>query len=168
MTYRPQSLSKRANKVCFLCAAAAVLLFAASAFVARFEFAYQLTALILAVASVEIYMKYVGSDYVYEAAEASLKVYKITGKKSICVCSLDYEGSVTRVIPAEEYSANKSAYPKVNFCVNYEKNMFPKNYYVYMFEFNGKRSLMKFEPDEAFVNYVNPKIDSALNSKKEN
>lgn len=29
--------------------------------------------------------------------------------------------------------------------------MFPKNVYYYLFEFNGKNGMIKFEPDDAFL-----------------
>lgn len=167
MTFRPQSKNKKPHILAIGSAVLAVVLFLASAFVPKFNFYYQASALILAVASLEIYMKYVGSDYVYDAGERQLKVYKVTGKKSICVCSLDYDESVTCIMKREEYEKDKEKYPKVNFNVNYAKNIFPKDYYVYMFSFNGKKSLMKFEPDEVFVNYANLFIDKALKNKEE-
>lgn len=167
MTYRPASNSKTAKNICFTGAITAVILFLVSGYVSRFAFVYQITALVLAVVSVEMYMKYVGSDYVYEAADKSLKVYKVTGKKSLCVCSLDYEESLSRVISSDKYLSQKEKYPKTNFNINYAKNLSPKQYSVYFFEFNGKKSMMKFEPDKIFTDYVNEKIDNAMKNKDE-
>lgn len=162
MTYRPKSSSKKAYILSFASAIFAIILFATSAFVSRFNGLYQITALILAMYSVQVYLKYIASDYIYEAAGNSFKIYKITGKKSICVCSLDYEGSLSQVIPFSQYKSSKGDYPKYAFSVNYNKNIRPDNLYVYMFEFNSKVSLMKFEPDDVFVEYINNKIDAAL------
>ena len=165
MTYRPRASSDKTKRLCVVFAFFAVVLFAVSGFVQSFVFLYQITALILAVVSVEIYMKYVGSDYVYEAADSALKIYKVTGKKSLCVCSLDYAESLTKVIDSAEYLKNKQKYPKTNFNVNYAKNLNPDTFCVYFFEFNGKKSMMKFEPDKEFVTYVNQKIETALQNK---
>lgn len=167
MTYRPASNSKTAKSICCIGAATAVILFFASSYVSRFAFVYQLTALMFAVVCVEMYIKYVGSDYVYEATDKSLKIYKVTGKKSLCVCSLSYEASLSRVISSDEYLSHKDKYPKTNFNVNYAKNLAPNNYSVYFFEFNGKKSMMKFEPDKIFTDYVNEKIDNAMKNKDE-
>ena len=167
MTYRPASDSKTEKNICLICALTAVVLFFVSGFVSRFAFGYQITALFIAVVSVEMYMKYVGSDYVYEASDKSLKVYKINGKKSLCVCSLDYAASLSRVVSSDEYLGNKDKYPKTNFNVNFAKNLAPKKYCVYFFEFNEKKSMMKFEPDKAFADYVNEKIDNAMKNKDE-
>ena len=38
---------------------------------------------------------------------------------------------------------------------------------MYFFEFNGKKSMMKFEPDKVFTDYVNEKIDNAMKNKDE-
>ena len=109
-----------------------------------------------------MYMKYVASDYIYEACDESFRVYKVTGKKSICVCSLDYDMSLSLAVTNKEYEADKSSYPTSAFNVNFAKNLAPKNYYVYFFRFNGKISMMKFEPDEIFCTYLNEKITNAV------
>ncbi len=167
MTFRPKAYGKKEKLLSLALAVGAIILFALSGVVSRFNGIYQITSILFAVVSLEVYMKYVGSDYVYEAAETSLKVYKITGKKSICVCSLDYEMSLSPVIPSEEYEADKASFPKTAFNVNYAKNLSPKSYHVYFFEFNGKKSMMKFEPDKEFCAYVNEKIANALENRAE-
>ncbi len=167
MTYRPKSKSNKEKILAVTAAATAILLFAISGFVNSFSGLYQLSAIIFAITSIEMYMKYVGSDYVYEATESSLKIYKITGKKSICVCSLDYEMSLSLVVSSKEYLANKEKYPKTNFNVNYAKNLSPENYSVYFFWFNDKKCMAKFEPDDVFTQYVNEKINKALSEKEE-
>ncbi len=151
----------------FIGAITAIILFALSGFVNKFEIVYQLSSLIIAMISVQLYIKYVGSDYVYEATDKELKIYKINGKKSICVCCLDYEGSLTNVIDSREFFENKQNYKKYNFCVNYMKNINPQNYFVYMFEFNSKITLMKFEPDEVFVTFLNSNLKKVLENKEE-
>lgn len=164
MTYRPRNTSNREKILALVTAVAAILLFAIGGFVEYLPGVYQVTAIIMAITSIQLYMKYVGSDYVYEASEKSLKVHKITGKKSICVCSLDYEMSLSYVVSGKEYLKDKSKYPKTDFNVNYAKNLAPENYSVYFFLFNDKKCMAKFEPDEIFTEYVNEKIRIALNN----
>ncbi len=163
MTYRPKTLDNKPKVISLCLAAAAVVMFVFSAYAPSFVAAYQLTALILAVVSLEMYVKYVGSDYVYEAAESSLKVYRVNGKKSTCLCSLDYSQSLSEIVSSKEYLTNKQKFPKTNFNLNYAKNLNPASFYVYFFEFNGKKSMIKFEPDEIFVKYANDKINSSKN-----
>lgn len=167
MTYRPKNIGNKEKILAIITAVAAIILFALGGFVKYAPGLYQITAIILAIVSLEIYMKYVGSDYVYEAGESSLKIHKITGKKSICVCSLDYEMSLSEIISSEEYLKNKNKYPSYNFSVNYAKNLAPEKYSVYFFYFNEKKCMAKFEPDEIFTEYVNQKIKAALENKDE-
>ena len=161
MTFRPKSNTKKESIIAILSAVVAVLLFIVSGIVPTLVIVYQISAFMLAIASIEIYIKYVASDYVYEAADDAFKVYKITGKKSICVSSLDYEMSLTHVISNTEYEEKKNELPKSNFNVNLCKNLAPENYCVYFFDFNGKKSMMKFEPDSVFTEYMNEKISKA-------
>ncbi len=161
MTYKPVSKSKKEKIIALLCALAAASLIIASGIINRFGGLYQISAIILGVVSIEFYLKYVGSDYIYDAADDYFKVYKITGKRSICVSSLDYEMSLSHVVSVKEYNENKDKFPVTNFNVNLCKNLAPEDYCVYFFEFNGKKCMMKFEPDEAFSNYINNKISDA-------
>ncbi len=167
MTYRPKSTSNKEKILALACAIVAIVLFTLGSFVEFFPALYQITAIILAVVSVELYMKYVGSDYIYEAEESSLKIYKITGKKSICVCSLDYEMSLSEIVTCDEYLKNKDKYPKYNFNVNYAKNLAPEKYSVYFFVFKDKKCMAKLEPDEVFSEYVNKKIRAALENNNQ-
>ena len=167
MKSSPKSNNKKEKLLTLIMAIAAVILYVSTAFVQRFVVLYQLSALILAVLSVELYLKYVFSNYIYEATETSLDIYKISGKKSICVASLGYEMSMTQIIPADKFLADKSEYPKTNFNVNYCKNLFPDEYCVYFFEFNGKNSMLKFEPDKEFVEYVNKLIAESVTDEDE-
>ncbi|MBE6681511.1 MAG: hypothetical protein E7600_04405 [Ruminococcaceae bacterium] len=161
MTFRPSSKSKKEKILSISLAVAAVILFLVSGLVNRLVVVYQLTAFVCGILSIEMYLKYVGSSYIYEAAEDSFKVYKVTGKKSICVSSLDYEMSLSHVVSKEEYEERKDSFPKTNFNVNLCKNFAPDSYYLYFFEFNGKKSMMKFEPDQMFADYLNDKISAA-------
>lgn len=162
MTYRPKNISNKEKILALVTAAAAIVLFVVGGFTEYFPGLYQISAIIMGIVSIELYMKYVGSDYVYEASENSLRIYKITGKKSICVCSLDYEMSLSEIVTADKYLEEKSKYPKYDFNVNYCKNLSPDKYCVYFFWFKEKRCMAKFEPDEVFVQYVNEKIRAAL------
>lgn len=158
MTCRPFSKNKKEKVFFVLCAVLCILLFVLSSVVSRFVALYQLSAIVVAVVGIEIFMKFVASDYVYEATETCLKIHKITGKKSICVASLDYNNSYSLVMTNEEYKENKGKYPKITYNINYAKNMSPSEFCVYIFDFNGKNVLLKFEPDKVFCDFVNEKI----------
>lgn len=167
MTFRPTLNSNKEKFLSLLLAICAVILILLSGVVKYFAGVYQLTALVLAVISIQIYMKYVGSDYIYSAEEDAFKIYKVTGKRSICVCSLDYDMSLTEVIPFGVYTKNKDDFPKSEKYVNFTKNMTSGVYSVYFFEFRGKSTMMKFEPDIVFSDTLNEKIRIATSTEDE-
>ncbi len=158
MTFRPVSKNKKEKVFFIMSAILCILLFVLSSVVSRFVVLYQISAIVIAVVSIEIFMKFVASDYVYEATETCLKIYKIIGKKSICVASLDYNNSYSLVMTNDEYKETKEKYPKITYNINYAKNISPRDFCVYIFDFNGKNVLLKFEPDKVFCDFVNRRI----------
>ncbi len=166
MRYNPLKKDNKAVTLTVISAVFAVILFATSAFVNSFVLLYQASALVLAVVSLQIYLKYVASDYVYEATDTDLKIYRVNGKKSICVASLSYECSKSSVMTEKYFFENRKSLPKYSYTVNYAKNIAPKTYSLYLFDFNGKTVRMKFEPDDVFTAFVNSKIENSLAQNK--
>ena len=145
---------------------ATVALFFFSSQLELYRWVYQLVGLIFAIIGVTVFLNNVQSDYFYKVDDRNINVYRITGTKSVCVCSLSLEESLSEVVTAEYFYKNKSEFPKNKLAVNYCKNIFPKEYSLYFFNFNGKVNRMKFEPDEIFTNYMNEKIKLALANKE--
>ena len=166
MEYRPKRKNFKAAVLAASAACFAVMLFAISGYVSSVRWAYQLAGLILAIIGVQTYIINVQSDYVYKADTTDIKVYRVTGSKSLCVCSLSYEESLSEVVTHSYYKAHKKEFKKNKLAVNYCKNIFPEDYSLYFFNFNGKVNRMKFEPDEIFTNYMNEKIKLALANKE--
>ncbi|MBR4979374.1 MAG: hypothetical protein IKX77_02365 [Clostridia bacterium] len=166
MTYKPTSKDKTAVFLSLILAFACIFLLYFSSVFAVYPMIFQIIALFFAVFALQIYLKYIYSNYVYEACENDLKIYRISGKKSICVCSLSYEESTSKVFSSEYYETHKSELPKVRISTNFCKNIFPKDYYLYYFNFNSKQASLKFEPDEIFVKFLNEKIENALLRKE--
>lgn len=167
MTYRPKETSKAARLTAFIAVALAAGLFYASAVVKNYPFAYQFAAIVLMIAGVEVLVKYVLSDHVYEAADKDLKIYRVMGKKSVCIASLAYEESLCEVVASNDYQAKKDRFPKTQIVVNACKNVFPQSYSLYFFNFNGRNAVLKFEPDALFAAYLDDKIRAALAAKED-
>lgn len=166
MTYQPQRTNFHAAFIAGVTLTLAVALFAVSGTAAAYAWAYQLIGLILAVVGVQTFVTNIQSDYLYKADENDIKVYRITGKKSLCVCSLNYEESIGFVTKSEYFLAHPKEFPKNQLAVNYCKNIAPSEYALYFFNFNGKVNRMKFEPDDEFIKYANKKIAEALERKE--
>lgn len=162
MDYRPKRKDFKAAMLSGFCMTAAVALFFLSSRFDSYRWVYQLTGLILAIVGVTVFLTNVQSDYIYKVDDRNINVYRVTGKNSLCVCSLSLEESLSEIVTAKQFKENKGDFPKNNLAVNYCKNIFPKEYSLYFFNFNGKVNRMKFEPDEIFTNYMNERIKLAL------
>lgn len=86
MTYRPKKNSRKASGLALAAAIVSVLCFCFSPYLPA-PVVYQLAGLVLAVVALQIYMKFVQSDYEYRVTANDLEIYKLTGKKSTPVCS---------------------------------------------------------------------------------
>ena len=167
MTYTPSAQNKKAAILTVLFAVAAVAMFLTAGVVTKYRFAYQITGIVSAIIGVELYLKYVMANYVYEAADDSLRVFRITGTKRECVCSLAYSESLMEIIPQSAVLQSPKAFPKTKLATNVCKNLYPERAFLYYFRFNGKNAVLKFEPDDAFVAYTNRKIADALQKNED-
>lgn len=94
------------------------------------------------------------SESVYGENTADFTVIKIQGKKSKTVCRLSLETAVA-VIPKIKLSALEAKYGAIERKFNYRVNLFANDneIYYYIFEFNGKYSVIEFEADKAFIGH---------------
>ena len=166
MDYRPSRKDFKAALVAGFSLTLAIALFFISSNFHSYRWVSQLVGLVSAIIGVSVFFTNVQSDYIYKADENDIKVYRVTGKNSLCVCSLSYEESLSEVVTSKHFTEHKSEFPKNKLAVNYCKNIFPREYSLYFFNFNGKVNRMKFEPDSIFTNYMNEKIRLALANKE--
>lgn len=160
MTYRPKKNSRKASGLALAAAIVSVLCFCCSPYLPA-PVVYQLAGLVLAVVALQIYMKFVQSDYEYRVTANDLEIYKLTGKKSMPVCSVALSESVTGVMSADYAAKHTNALPRHAISLNFCKNILSEDYALYFFNFNGKIARLKFEPDEAFASCVNKYIAAA-------
>lgn len=166
MTFRPKQKNYKSVFISAFCAAFSVAAFYISSLVDRFMIIYQLFAIVTAVVAIQVFLKYIQCDYVYKLGDHELEIFKVTGNNSVCVCSLSYEESLKTAVTNKHYKENKKDFPTSKILINYCKNIFPDEYCLYFFNFNGKVSELKFEPDEIFVNAFNEKITAALSRRE--
>lgn len=161
MTYRPRATDKRATILTVFALCGAVFCFLFSGAVEQLVVLYQLGGFVLALVGIQLYLKFVQCEYVYEVTDNDLKIHRVIGKKTSCVCSMALEESVTGVLGLAYAEKQKAAIPKFQISLNYCKNVFSDDYALYFFNFNGRIARLKFEPDEAFAACVNQKITDA-------
>ncbi len=161
MTYRPAPTDRRASILAVISLVASVCFFLFSGAASQAVVLYQLSGLVLALIGIQIYLKFVQCDYVYEVTDNDLKIHKIVGTKTTCICSMALEESLTGVLGMSYLEKHKALLPKYAISLNYCKNIFSESYAYYFFNFNGRVARLKFEPNDAFAAHINKKINDA-------
>ncbi len=108
-------------------------------------------------------IRYSLADMEYELSADTLSIIKTVGRRRTIMGALDLSMTVA-LVTKEEYKKNKQKYGKINHYFNYRQNPFGDGM-VYIFEFNGNRAMLKFEPNAPFAAKLQEAID---NCKKNN
>ena len=109
-------------------------------------------------------VRFVLSEYEYTVDGENFTVTRITGKKRTDMCCVSLATAI-KVMPKKEYAELPAAEKAI---VKYAMNQNIKaESKVFLFEFNGKRAMVEFEPNEAFAAIVQNQIDEAKKRAEE-
>lgn len=157
--YIPPKTNRAGFIVSLLLFTIAAVCFGFSAAGLGYRLVMQLICFCCLIIGIQITTRYVLCSYEYilnmpdtdvEDISGSIEFVKIQGQKRTTACSLSVStaiGLIPRIDEAEIVKNYGKIERKLNFC----NNMFPLNPYYYVFEFNGKKSILVFEPDEYFL-----------------
>ena len=105
------------------------------------------------------------TEYEYGASPECFSVVKILGSRRTEVCNIDlstaiglYKESDYEHLPASEKGRTKYSLTQ-NICA--------RDVYVFLCEFNGQRTMIRFEPNGAFVAILRDYIEAALSAEGE-
>ena len=103
-------------------------------------------------------IRHVLSEYEYSVDGENFTVTRFTGKRSTVVCCLNLSTAI-EVYKKSDYAA----LPKQEKAIlKYSLNQNIKaDSYVFLCEFNGKRAMVEFEPNEIFVKIMRDQIENA-------
>ncbi len=171
MKYSPEGDKRKALSACLIMLALTVVSVVMSANNVFAPWVSQLAMVVFAVCTLQIYLKYILSEYIYAFNHKQLCIDKIVGKRIVPLGALDLSLSISNVMKMSEYKVRCGEFPKVEMRLGYCKTMLLKDPYVYIFEFNGKVAMLCFEPSEEFASALNFAIDykkGTLNSDDTN
>ena len=161
MKYSPEGDKRRALTACLIMLALTALSVALSAGKVFAPWISQLAMVVFAVCALQIYLKYILSDYVYAFNHTQFCIDKIVGKRIVPLGALDLTMSISHVMKMSEYKEISDEFPKVEMRLGYCKTMGLKDPYVYIFKFNDKVAMLCFEPSDKFASALNFAIDYA-------
>ena len=135
----------------------AVMLFVSGALPA-YGSVVRLAAFLAICVTIMLMVRYSLSEYEYEADGESFSVTRITGRRRTVMCCLNL-ATAQKLLPKKEYRelpASERAIIKYSLCQNIRADS-----YVFLCDFNGRRTMVEFEPNEAFVKILRDQMDKA-------
>ncbi len=99
------------------------------------------------------------TEYEYGVSPECFSVVKILGSRRTEVCNIDLFTAVG-VYKESDYE-KLSAAEKGRIKYSLTQNICAQNVYVFLCEFNGQRTMIRFEPNEAFVAILRDYINEA-------
>ncbi len=110
------------------------------------------------VSSLLFIMRYGMTEMEYTVDGTDFSVTKTVGSKKTVVCNINLESAIG-VYEKNEYNhlpASEKGIIKYNLCQNFRAESF-----VLLFDFNGKRAMVEFEPNNTFVGILKTAIENA-------
>jgi len=168
-TYRyiPKKETKNAAFLAGMFIFATAALWVISVFIHRFKIIYELSGVVTAMAAVQVTTRFIISGYIYILDKTDFIVVRADGKKSARVCDINLDAAIGISEKNKKFADIKKQFGKIKVRMNFCQNLFSDKSYSYIFEFNGKKTLIKFECDENFIAEMKKRIEYAKSGDKD-
>jgi len=130
-------------------------------FIHNFRLIYQLSGVVTATIAVQITTRFIISGYIYILDKTDFIIVRANGKKSVRVCNISLETAVGISESNKKFAEIEKQFGKIDARLNYCQNLFPDKTYSYIFDFNDKKTLIKFECDKFFIAEMKRRIEYA-------
>lgn len=155
---KPERSVFQTRVLLFCCVLVTLSLFFVSTVVKSYSAFIEFCGFAALMVSILLVVRYPLTEFEYAVDETGFAVTKIIGNRRQVVCniSLDtaialYDKQTYKNLPREEKAI-------IKYSLN--QNMVAKSY-VFLCDFNGKRTMVEFEPNDEFVYIVKNAIDNA-------
>ncbi len=162
---KPERSVFQTRVLLFTCVFVTLLLFFVSTVVKSYSAFIEFCGFAALMLSILLVVRYPLTEFEYAVDETGFAVTKIIGNRRQTVCNLAldtaialYDKQTYKNLPREEKAI-------IKYSLN--QNMVAKSY-VFVCIFNGKRTMVEFEPNEEFVSIVRKAIDNANKYGNEN
>lgn len=156
---------RNANQVMILLSVSVIVtsgLFLLSTLIPVYSSLVRLSGLISLMVSILLNVRYSLTEFEYSVANGNFTVTKITGNRRQHVCCVALETAID-IMPKRDYEHLPSAEKGI---IKYSLNQNMKaDSYVFLCNFNGKRAMIEFEPNDAFVSIIKREISIYKNEE---
>lgn len=125
----------------------------------------QLIMLLCGAVCVYVMIRYALTDYVYVFSDTEpykIEIVKISGQLPKTLAVIDMKGS-DHLLPYEKGAKIPETIGKIAKKENFCSNMFPKQRYLYVFEYDGAKVACKLEMDEKVAAFIQNRLNDLRN-----
>ncbi len=166
MRYSPKNENTRPLMITILLTVIAVFSILFAGHFQNLKWLFQLSFLCFATAAIQIFMKYVLTKYEYVCDDTSLSIYKIMGRRRICVGILEFSLFKRKLETIADFEDLRIP-SRIENILTFTRNYKTKNIYCFVYNYNYSDVMIKLEIDNVFANYVNERVENALKGKAE-
>lgn len=105
------------------------------------------------------------TEYEYGASPECFSVVKILGSRRTEVCNIDLSTAIGLYKESDYEHLPASEKGRIKYSLT--QNICARDVYVFLCEFNGQRTMIRFEPNGAFVAILRDYIEAALSAEGE-
>ncbi|MBR6562633.1 MAG: hypothetical protein IKK70_01690 [Clostridia bacterium] len=161
---KPERSEKQTRILLFCCLLVTITLFFLSTVILQFGAFIRFCGVIALVISIMLIVRYSLTEFEYSVGNGAFSVTKIVGNKRTVVCSIALETAI-ELYSKRDYDHLPSVEKGI---IKYTLTQNPvAESYVFLCEFNGKRTMVEFEPNVQFVSIVKDEIAKAKRDSNE-
>ncbi len=152
---KPERNVMQTRILIFTCALVTLALFCLSTAITQFSGFIRFCGFVSLMISILLTVRYPLTEFEYAVGNGSFSVTKIVGNKRTVICSVALETAIDLIKMREYKALPKSEKAILKYSLN--QNIKAESY-VFLCVFNGKRTMIEFEPNERFAAIVKEEI----------
>lgn len=158
---KPERSVKQTRILLFCCAFVSCGLFFLSTVVPAYKAFIEFCGIAAVLVSILLVVRYSLTEFEYAVGNGCFTVTKIVGNKRTVICNVGLESALDLITKRDYDHLLSSEKAIIKYSLN--QNMRAESY-VFLCSFNGKRTMIEFEPNYAFVGIVKQEIKIAKQS----
>lgn len=152
---KPERNVRQVKLLLFLSVIVTALVFLVSTLVPNYSSLIQFCGFLVLVISIWLNVRFSLTEYEYAVGNGDFAVIRIIGNRRETVCNLSLETAIDIIPKRDYYHLPSSERAIIKYSLT--QNMIADSY-VFLCEFNGKKTMVEFEPNAEFVSIIKNEI----------
>ena len=160
---KPERSEKQTRILLFTCILVTLTFFFISSAISTIGAFVRFCGIVCMMISILLVVRYSLTEFEYSVGDGAFGVTKIVGNKRTVVCSVALETAIDLYSKRDYDHLPSDQKGQIKYSLN--QNMVAESF-VFLFEFNGKRTMVEFEPNLQFVAIVKDEIEKAKKDRE--